>query len=283
MTQQLADIVGDLLPVWAALGPFTSGEASASAMRYASLAVIGPEKTQQFGAAFKKHALSYDRDGLAWEMLRQELVSRGTSGVADQIKVANAFKAAENLLEGKLQIARHANGRYEIGVTLDQSDNETDEAMAYAFGSSLVQIDSEEARALVNFLCEVHDLKSNGEPASATALGALWFELSEKSKKKPDSEYSRRFKALTNAIQATITNESNPGFQETVIEEMESATADQLQQRINAIAGRQGAIAAERLIAMRRGDTVTDAILAAESTMLQERMTKLVAEWTDRL
>ncbi|PCH62949.1 MAG: hypothetical protein COC09_06865 [Gammaproteobacteria bacterium] len=62
-----------MFPVWAALRPFDSGEKSAAAMRYASMAVYGEKEVKNTGMMeeISKHAAAYDSNPAAWEQTRQ--------------------------------------------------------------------------------------------------------------------------------------------------------------------------------------------------------------------
>jgi len=86
---EVGEVVQEVYPVWAALGPFDSGVESARAMRYAFAAVIGPvEAMQMLGEEpFVKHAQSFDSSS-EWETLRQGLLKNPRSKTDEHTKTA---------------------------------------------------------------------------------------------------------------------------------------------------------------------------------------------------
>ena len=57
-----SEMAKEVFPVWAAQGPFTSGEQSAKAMRYSHMAVSGPDLSEKMLKGIAGHAISYDEN-----------------------------------------------------------------------------------------------------------------------------------------------------------------------------------------------------------------------------
>lgn len=77
--RQAAGMAREVFPVWAAQGPFESGAESAAAMRYAYMAVKGPDEVERMAEAIDNHASAYDSDPTGWERTREEVTQ--TPGV----------------------------------------------------------------------------------------------------------------------------------------------------------------------------------------------------------
>jgi len=88
-----------VFPVWAAQGPFDSGEESAAAMRYAYLAVFGLEEAERMGMteAIAKHGAAYDSNPAAWEQNRQEAVRSASSETEEFVTIAKGLAAMDSL------------------------------------------------------------------------------------------------------------------------------------------------------------------------------------------
>jgi len=95
--KKVGKIVRQVYPVWAAQGPFESGEQSAAAMRYAFLAVRGPEKMERMAETIAKHTKAYDDDPARWEQLRQEMAQLAGSETTDFVTIAKGFAAIDSL------------------------------------------------------------------------------------------------------------------------------------------------------------------------------------------
>ncbi len=88
-----------VFPVWAAQGPFDSGEESAAAMRYAYLAVFGSEEAEKRGMveAISKHAAAYDSNPAAWEQNRQQAMQSANSETEEFVTIAKGLAAMDSL------------------------------------------------------------------------------------------------------------------------------------------------------------------------------------------
>lgn len=87
-----------VFPVWAAQGPFDSGEGSAAAMRYAYVAVFGPEEAERMGMveAIANHAAAYDSNPTAWENNRQEAILSANSETEEFVTMAKGLAAMDS-------------------------------------------------------------------------------------------------------------------------------------------------------------------------------------------
>src|SRR2546428_6239317 len=98
---QAGQLTSEIYAVWAAQGPFENGKASASAMRYAYVAVRGLEsmKDAAVAEALSKHIAAYDADPRRWESLRQQSLS-GARGqkFEDQLQYLRQLPIAEGAL-----------------------------------------------------------------------------------------------------------------------------------------------------------------------------------------
>ncbi len=92
-----------VFPVWAAQGPFDSGEESAAATRYAYVAVFGPEEAERMGMveAIANHAAAYDSNPTAWEKNRQVAILTANSETEEFVTIAKDLAAMDST-EGTL-------------------------------------------------------------------------------------------------------------------------------------------------------------------------------------
>lgn len=97
--KQASNIAQEIFPVWAAQGPFETGQQSAAAMRYAYLAVRGPEETEQMAEAITKHGQIYDADPATWEKLRQDAENQSDAKIEEYVSLAKGFAAMDLLNE----------------------------------------------------------------------------------------------------------------------------------------------------------------------------------------
>ena len=87
-----------VFPVWAAQGPFETGEESAAAMRYAYLAVFGQEEAERMGMAeaISKHASAYDSNPAAWEQNRQQAMQSANSETEEFVTIAKGLATMDS-------------------------------------------------------------------------------------------------------------------------------------------------------------------------------------------
>lgn len=125
-----------VFPVWAAQGPFDSGEESAAAMRYAYLAVFGSEEAERMGMmeAVANHAAAYDRNPGAWEQNRQKAMRSANSETEEFVTIAKGLAAMDSLnkdfLESgghKLELATQSDGSLGIAYKKIWSDEAIEE------------------------------------------------------------------------------------------------------------------------------------------------------------
>ncbi|MBT5150855.1 MAG: hypothetical protein HOM43_00590 [Flavobacteriales bacterium] len=96
---QAASSARKVFPVWAAQGPFLSGEESAAAMRYAYLAVYGPEEAEDNGMneAITNHAIAYDNNPSDWIKNRWLALESSNSATDEYVVIAKGFAAIDSL------------------------------------------------------------------------------------------------------------------------------------------------------------------------------------------
>jgi hypothetical protein len=101
ITLQAAEMVTKLYAVWAELGPFESGAASANSLRYAFAAVNKNRSAHLTNIVnLVKHAAAFDADPAAWERLRQNSLSGPKDNdFADQLAMAKGMASVESLNE----------------------------------------------------------------------------------------------------------------------------------------------------------------------------------------
>ena len=125
--KQAASLAREVFPVWAAQGPFQSGAESEAAMRYAFLAVMGPEKAERIGVAgtFANHASAYDSDPTTWERTRQVAAKVAGAEIEKFVTIAKGLAAMDSLNKDFLERGgyklKHAKGSVED--TLEWSSN----------------------------------------------------------------------------------------------------------------------------------------------------------------
>ena len=65
----------EVLPVWAALGPFENGAQSEEALLRAFIAVRGPDEVEDHRAAVSGHAEIFDSEPELWEKSRKDALT----------------------------------------------------------------------------------------------------------------------------------------------------------------------------------------------------------------
>ena len=178
-----------VFPVWAAQGPFDSGEESVVAMRYAYLAVFGLEETERMAETIAKHAAAYDSNPAAWEQNRQKVIRLTSPDIEEFVTIANVHAAMDSLnkdfLEAgghKLELTTQSDGDLGIAYKKIWSDEEIEakkkqynEAFVSGIGKGLLNDSSEEASALVAFLSDLYKANTGDETASANAISRQQF------------------------------------------------------------------------------------------------------------
>ena len=209
-----------VFPVWAAQGPFDSGEKSATAMRYAYLAVFGPEEAERMGMveAIAKHAAAYDSNPAAWEQNRQQAILSASSETEEFVTIAKGLAAMDSLnkdiLESgghKLELARQSDGSLDIAYkkiwsdeAIEEKKQQDNEAIVSGIGKGLLNDTSEEARALVAFLADIYKANTGEEAISASAIGRAWLACFTMKNEYPDSDPTQEFERLNEAHQANL-------------------------------------------------------------------------------
>lgn len=212
-----SDIAKKVFPVWAAQGPFDNGTQSAAAMRYAYLAVLGPEETEKMTSAIEQHKNVYDSNSQKWEEVRQQSTQSSETDIDDYISLAKGLAAMDSLnkdiLEDgghRLEMTRQSDGRLGFAYKKIWSDEaikekkkQDGEAIVSGIGNGLLDDSSDKALELVEFLGEVYRANTNEEPESPSAIGRAWLACLEISNEEPDSVIALEFQRLNEAYQAT--------------------------------------------------------------------------------
>jgi len=209
-----------VFPVWAAQGPFDSGEESAAAMRHAYLAVFGAEEAEKRGMveAISKHASAYDSNPAAWEQNRQQAMQSANTETEEFVTIAKGLAAIDSLnkdfLESgghKLELARQSDGSTGLAYkkiwsdeAIEEKKKQDNEAIVSGIGKGLLEDNSEEARALVAFLAEIYKANTEEEEISASAIGRAWLACFTMKNEDPDSDLARKFERLNDAQQANL-------------------------------------------------------------------------------
>ena len=97
-----SEMAKEVFPVWAAQGPFASGEQSAKALRYSHMAVSGPDLSEKMLEGIAQHAIAYDEDPETREHNREETLQYVTEETRDYVEAAIAFAALDQLKDGLL-------------------------------------------------------------------------------------------------------------------------------------------------------------------------------------
>lgn len=215
-------LVRQVLPVWAAQGPFESGYESAAAMRSASLAVLGPEETERTGMAkaLAKHAAVYDSSPTEWERIRQEATRLAGPKTEKFVTISKGLAAMDSLNKDfladsghKFEFARQPDGTLGLSYkklwseeAIDEKRKQDNEALVSGIGNALLNDSSEEACALVAFLADLYRASRGDEAVSASAIGRAWLACStvEVANGELESELAQEFSRLNEAHQATI-------------------------------------------------------------------------------
>lgn len=181
-------------------------------MRYAHTAVRGPDSiSASINEALSKHAIAFDADPQRWESLRlQSLAGAKGQKYEDQLTVAKGLDAVDSLNNGmfkdigiQMELAKDANG-YPTIVKKDlwteeerqQKKKEWGEAVVNGIGENLLKSVSAEAKQLINFLLEVNEATSGGEPKAPGELGHIWLVMFNYSNENPKEAISQEFTVL---------------------------------------------------------------------------------------
>lgn len=220
--QGASEMAREVLPVWAAQGPFANGARSSEAMRLAYVAVFGTDMAEQSAAAIRSHAEAYDSSPTTWEELRQEALNQASPEALELAKgIAAAESLNKDLLESgghRLEFTRMQDGSTQVvynqiwtDAAVEEKRREGGEAIANAIGENLMEADSVEAGELVRFLTEIYRSEIGEEPMTSD-LGRVWLSLSA-----PDEEIRltpevREFRKLNAAYSATQSETDENGI-----------------------------------------------------------------------
>lgn len=218
ITLQAAEMVSKLYAVWAELGPFESGAASANALRYAFAAVNNNKSAHLSNIVnLVKHAAAFDADPASWECLRQNSLSGPKDDAfADQLAMAKGMASVESLNEEMFRNAgfkacfeSDTNGNLKLvhrNIDTGEIDNrfkDHDEAMGYAMatdiGFKLLKDESFEADLLLEALKTIYNKTNEKDMETAYDLGATYFYMLDHIENNPESEMALMLKGLNEA------------------------------------------------------------------------------------
>jgi hypothetical protein len=202
-------VVVDLMYVWARLGPFENGEQSQDAMNSAHLAVF---KTDA-GDTYAGHSASYDADPRSWEQIRESSL-RDSTPAREELLIEALKIHGQKALIAFNDLMRPITGRaltQEIssnGVVWrthdfwtsderEQREFDRDEVLRKGIGAGILNDKSSGANALREFLQD-HYLSATGNHAdNARELGRAYFAALTLATNDPESDFARKFNALT--------------------------------------------------------------------------------------
>ena len=164
---QASKITGEIYSVWAALGPFENGAASAKAMRYANLVVRGYKDSddKKSKEAISLHKKAYNTDPERWEALRQKSLSLATGDKFEK-QLAVAKKIASN------------------DIALSK------------FGDQLLDDGSKESKDLISLLNEIYKSRYGTDIEDSMTLGFIYAQVYSESLSHPDEDIYRLFLQL---------------------------------------------------------------------------------------
>jgi hypothetical protein len=166
-TLKASKIVKEVYDVWAAQGPFQNGDASAKAMRYATLAVRGYDSLadSKFKEAISLHARAYNNDPSKWEAFRKEALSCSKSeNFEEQLKMVNRIAENDNALDN--------------------------------FGNRLIKNESKESKDLIVFLNEAYKSRKGRNIENSGELGYIFAQIYSESFENPNEEFYSEFLQL---------------------------------------------------------------------------------------
>lgn len=172
---QASKITGEVYAVWAAQGPFESGEASAKAMHYANLAVRGMDSStdKEFKEVILKHARAYDDDPARWEALRRDSLSLPKN----------------EKFEEQLALAEHIANNTEVINKL---------------GEKLLDEGSKESKDLLALLNEIYKSRHGRDIEDSVELGFIYAQVYSESLRYPEEDIYRLFIQLRDRWEKAI-------------------------------------------------------------------------------
>lgn len=211
-TLQAAQVVTKMYAVWAEMGPYENGAASANSLRYA-FSATNTNKSANLSNIVNmvKHAEAYDADPNAWERLRHSSLSGPRDKeFADQLAMARGMAATEEMNDGMFRNAgfkacfeNDANGNLTVVFRdihtreIDSRFKDHDEAMAFAIatdiGNELLNDESFESEMLVTFINTLYRDTAKRDTETPQELGDSYNFIFNYSKEHPDEESSKMF------------------------------------------------------------------------------------------
>lgn len=178
-TLKASKIVADVYAVWAAQGPFENGEASAKAMRNATLAVRGMDSLddKKYKEAISQHESAYDADPARWEALRKKSLPISKSDTFEK-----QLEIAKNIASNEIALSK--------------------------FGEKLISDTSKEAKNLMSFLRAAYKSRYEKDLEKSMDIGFIYAQIYSESFKYPDQEFYRKFLKLIERWKGSISGDN---------------------------------------------------------------------------
>lgn len=188
---EAAAIHSEISALWAAQGPFVSGEVSANAMRRAHAAVRGADSIREASMieAFDKHELAYDKEPQTWESLRQDSLPEASGPKFEELFWKVKLFAATDSLEPRINAASLLDAPR-------KSAAEIGEGIANSVGENLMSTGTEESKELIAFLADIFLEEYKKAPETPGDFGLMWCGMLNYSNENPEVEISKEFKGL---------------------------------------------------------------------------------------
>lgn len=102
----LGSMMREVMPDWAAQGPFSNGTESALAMRFAWCAVFGEVEEGKVSDQIDLHARAFDANAQKWEALQRDLLAKPTAMFGAHIAEVRRLRAAVAYRPQALELVR---------------------------------------------------------------------------------------------------------------------------------------------------------------------------------
>ncbi|NNE84745.1 MAG: hypothetical protein HKN28_12325 [Alphaproteobacteria bacterium] len=205
-----------IMPIWATLGPFDTGFDSASAMRGAYLAVMGPTEAKKMGAVIEQHETDYDDNSKEWEETRRkalEVADSGTLNLAEAITTSGS--SIKGLIVGgerwseypahQAQVKSLISTIFGTGEAFDENSKQDNGIITPSIGMALINDHSTEALDLFKFLCGVYRLNMNKEP-NGKAIDMTCLAFLAMRNEQPDSKLLDTFDNLIGSYSKSLSD-----------------------------------------------------------------------------
>lgn len=180
---QASKITKEIYAVWAALGPFENGAASAKAMHCANIVVrdLDSLNDQKYNEAISLHEKAYNTDPVKWEELRQRSLSGATCDKFE-MQLAKAKEIASN------------------DIALRN------------FGEQLLDDGSKASKDLISLLNEIYKSRYGTDIEDSLKLGFIYAQVYSESLRHQDEDIYRVFIQLSEKWKKTDLKINNSAF-----------------------------------------------------------------------